>query len=158
METMNDFIERIRGKYDIQSDYGLAKILKVTRNAISAHKHKRSKHFSEETAYKIAELLDLDPAYVMSCLAAERAKDVRVRETWQRVSKILRVASLPALIFFVSNFVPTKDVVAGSVFSISHNVTYYTLCVIKWLKKWSTCLISLFWCRLPLRRIRRRYV
>jgi len=148
METMQDFIGRIRDRYDVRSDYGLAKILGITRNAISAHKHKRSKHFSEETAYRIAELLDLPPEYVMSCLAAERAKDERVREAWGRVSKLVRVASFSAVISLLSIFVPTKESVAGGSFSFSHNATYYTLCVRRWLKKWRTCLLSWFWCRL----------
>ena len=148
MENMQDFIERIRDRYDVRSDYGLAKILGITRNAISAHKHKRSKHFSEETAYRIAELLDLPPEYVMSCLAAERAKDERVREAWGRVSKLVRVASLSAVIGVFSIFVPTKQVHANGGLSISHNVTDYTLCVRRRLKKWRACLLSWFWCRL----------
>lgn len=96
MEKMQSFLEQIRKRYDITSDYGLAKILQVSRTAISAHKYKRSKNFSEESAYKIAKLLDLDPAYVLTCLAAERAKDDRVRETWRRVGEIIRAhAQIP---------------------------------------------------------------
>ena len=129
MEKMQDFVQQIRQRYDIKSDYGLAKALSLSRNAISAHKHKRSKHFSEETAYRIAELLNMDPAYVMTCLAAERAKDERVRETWQRVGRLMRVGFV---VIFVSIFVPKPA--EASVFSFLHNVTDYTLCAIrKWL-------------------------
>lgn len=146
---MQDFVQRLRDLYDIRSDYGLAKALKISRNAISAHKHNRSKHFSEETAYKIAEMLNVDPAYVMACLAAERAKDERVRETWQRVSKMVRIGVVAVI---VSIFVPAPPAMASGSFSFLHNVTDYTLCVRRWLKKWRACLLSPLWCRLSPRQ------
>lgn len=144
MEKMQDFVQKVRDLYDIKSDYGLAKALKISRNAISAHKHKRSKHFSEETAYKIAEMLNVDPAYVMACLAAERAKDERVRETWQRVSKMMRVGVIAIV---VSIFVPMKPAEASTAVSISHNtnVVHIMRAFRRWLDKWAICSLLGFW-------------
>lgn len=142
METIGDFVNQLKKRYDISSDYGLAKILGLTRQTMSAHKSGRAKHFSQETAYRLAELLDVDPAYVMTCLEAERAKDDRVREAWQRVGKMMRVGAIALIVSF---FVPSQPAEASS-FSISHNVTDYTLCAR--LRKWLTCFRDMFWGKL----------
>ena len=149
METMGDFVKKLKKRYDISSDYGMAKILGLSPQTMSAHKSGRAKHFSEETAYKIGELTNEDPAYAMVVLAIERAKDDKVREAWRRVARIMR-SSAPVffIVFVLSIFMPAKPASAIGSFSISHNVTDYTLCVRRWLKKWRTCLLSPLWCRL----------
>lgn len=148
-ESIEEFINKIKREHDIDSDYGMAKILRLTRQALSAHRSKRAKHFSEETVYRMGELTNEDPAYALVVLAAERAKDEKVREAWRRVAQIMR-SSTPIIFvaLFLSIFVPTKPALADSGFSVSHNTTHYTLCVRRWLKKWRTCLLSWFWCRL----------
>lgn len=89
MKTSKDFVREIRARYGkkgILSDYALAKLLGVTSSTMSLHKSGGVKSFGDETGERIAELLDLDPAYVLACLAAERAKRPDVRATWQRVA------------------------------------------------------------------------
>ena len=94
METMSSFVQKLKARYVVSSDYGMAKLLGLTRQAMSAHKNGRSKNFSESTAYRIAELLNMDPAYVIACLAAERSKDKRVAEAWRRIVELVRVNAL----------------------------------------------------------------
>lgn len=101
METMNDFIASIRKRQPGMNDSELARTIGVTRQAISQMKSGRSKHFSDETAYNIAEVLGIDPAYVLLCLAAERSKDARVKHTWQRINRFFKSAGSRAAIFSV---------------------------------------------------------
>lgn len=93
MPTMADFLSRLQKSHGVSSDYKLAKLLGLTRQTISAHKSGRAKHFSDETAYRLAVLLNEDPAYVLTCLAFERSSDTEVRKTWQRVARILKQAA-----------------------------------------------------------------
>jgi hypothetical protein len=64
----------------------MAKLLGLTRSAMSTHRTGKVKSFGEETALRIAELLDLNPAYVLACLAAERAKRPDVAKVWKKVA------------------------------------------------------------------------
>jgi len=89
METMDEYIEQIRKRYNIDSDYRLAQLLGVTRQAIHHHKIGRAKHVSEETAYQIAALLGLDPKKVLLTLAIEKAKNERIKRLWQSIAKEL---------------------------------------------------------------------
>lgn len=145
METMGDFVKKLKKLYDISSDYGMAKILGLSRQTMSAHKSGRAKHFSEETAYKTGELTNEDPAYAMVVLAIDRAKDEKVREAWRRVARIMR-GSAPVIfvVLLVSIFVPTKPVYAASSFSFLHNATDYTLCGLRRVKYWFNYIVSRF--------------
>lgn len=148
METMGDFVDKIKQRYDISSDYGLAKVLGLTRQTMSSHRTGRAKHFSEETACRIAALLDVDPAYVMACLAAERAKSEDVREAWKRVSKIMRSAPLVIALSITSIFVPPQNAHASGAHYISHNSNVLHIMRRRIRDKWRACLLSRFWCRL----------
>lgn len=92
MPTMSDFIKRLEKNHNVNSDYKLAKLLGLTRQTISAHKNGRAKHFSEDTVYRLAMLLNEDPGYVLVCLAHERSSGKDVRDTWQRVGQVLKSA------------------------------------------------------------------
>ena len=129
METMNDFIEMIRKQRPIMSDAELARTIGITRQAISQLKSGRTKHFSDETAYNIAEVLGIDPAYVLLCLAAERSSDQRVKLTWQRINRFFKNAGTRAAVIALLSmtiFVPSTNKADTQTFS--HNATYYTLC------------------------------
>jgi hypothetical protein len=56
-------------------------------------------------AIRVAELLELDPGYVLACMAAERAQRPVVREAWERLA-----ASLAVLVMAVgSATLPVAD-------------------------------------------------
>ncbi len=102
METSKDFARAIKARYSIESDYALAKLLGLSRSAISEHRTGKSKSFGEETGFRIAELLDLDAGHVLACLAAERSKDIKVKKVWQRLAELTRVAIIAPLLFAVT--------------------------------------------------------
>lgn len=98
MSTMKQFISQIREKYGVTSDYQLAQLLGVTRQNISEHKRGKIKNFSEETAYRISQLLNIEPAYVLSCLAEERADNKAIKASWKKVSRLLETMGRAAVI------------------------------------------------------------
>lgn len=123
METSKDFTSAIKARYSIESDYALAKLLHLQASTLSAHKSGRAKTFGEDTGFRIAELLDLPAEYVLSCLAAERSKDIKVKEVWRRLAELTRVAIIAPALFAVtlagSSFVtPSPASYANSVYYV----------------------------------------
>lgn len=96
METTLDFLERLKAKYDGASDYRAAQLLGVTKSAVYSWRH-RGKHMGDDTAVKMAELLDLHPAYVMACTSAERSESDKTISVWQQVAS--QYAACFALVF-----------------------------------------------------------
>ena len=90
MQSTNEFLNAIAAKHGGASDYRLAKLLGVTKGAISAHRC-RGVGLSDELALKVAAELSLDPVFVLACAHAERAKQPEIRAIWERVA--VRVAA-----------------------------------------------------------------
>lgn len=100
MKTTVELLDQARAVCGGISDYELAKRLQLTRSAVS--KLRTGKAFlGEETAVKIAELVGLDAGYVLSCIAAERAKRTAVKKAWSRAAaKLAGAVTVAAGLFF----------------------------------------------------------
>ncbi|WP_080492206.1 helix-turn-helix domain-containing protein [Burkholderia ubonensis] len=82
MKTTVQYLDALKKRLDLPSDYAAAKVLGVTRQAVSKYRNGQSV-FDEATAIRAAELLDLDPLEVISACKAESAPDARVRRVWE---------------------------------------------------------------------------
>lgn len=68
-----ELLDKVKAKYDLPSDYALAKKIELTRSYVS--RLRQGKHFpSTENAYKLAQLLMLNPLQVVVSCEYERAK------------------------------------------------------------------------------------
>ena len=85
MKTTADFIEALKAKYGLKSNYAVAKFLNQTDTAIARWSNGKTT-FSDETAMHVAYLLDLDPAYVVASVHAERAKHANEKKLWERIA------------------------------------------------------------------------
>ena len=84
--TPYDLIVKCREKLDLPSDYATAKRLGLTKGAISIIKT-RGTGFNNETAWKVAEILDMDPAEVIAVCElarAESSEDAARVAMWKR--------------------------------------------------------------------------
>lgn len=101
METTSDFLERLRTRLDAGSgcsDYKLAKVLQVSTGGMTNYlKHGRS--MDDDVAVRLAELLELNPGYVVACCHAERSKSVKVSKVWQNIAAQYAACLLIALPF-----------------------------------------------------------
>lgn len=86
MKTSAEYLDAIKAKQSLSSDYAVSKALGISRQRITAYR-KGDDSFSDETAAKVAELLDADPEEVVIAAHAERAKDERTRALWARLAK-----------------------------------------------------------------------
>ena len=98
MQTTTDFLDAVKAKTGLSSDYAIAKILGVTHQTVS--RYRVGKDFlGNSTAIKVAVILEIDAAIVIACAHAERARSEQERELWEHIVKALGglgVAPLPA--------------------------------------------------------------
>jgi transcriptional regulator with XRE-family HTH domain len=81
MKTTVEFLDAVSAKLGGASDYAIAKELGVTRSAVSRYRNGHG-GFDDETAMKVARVLDIDPGAVVTAAHAERSKSPELRRVW----------------------------------------------------------------------------
>lgn len=87
-----DFIEQVKVKHGLPSNYAAARFLGMTDQRISAYARGR-REFDDETAKKVAEALDLEPIYVMLQVQAERAPQHEIKVIWRQAAEAMLTAA-----------------------------------------------------------------
>lgn len=85
MDTTRSLLERLRSKYAGCSDYRLAKILGLSKTAMTRYT-RHGGGMSHENGVKIAVELELQPEYVLACLAYEREQVEHIKPYWERLA------------------------------------------------------------------------
>lgn len=101
MQT-NDFLDALKDRYNIGSDYALAKFLGINPNNVSNYRRGVS-CLDNDRAMKVAELLDMPPGYVLASIEAERAdrmKKEAAGKAWRHAAALLRGGRAAALFLF----------------------------------------------------------
>jgi hypothetical protein len=85
MKTTRELLEAARLLCEPPTYYRLAKELGISRQAMT--RYRQGGTFDDAVAIGIAELLGLEPGYVLACMGAERAKRPAVRQVWEKVAE-----------------------------------------------------------------------
>lgn len=109
MKTTIEFLKAVKQKHNIPSDGKLALILGHTRSSVSLLLQGRN-FLGDEAAMKVADLLDLDPAYVVACVHAERAKHAKEKQLWERIATL--TAGIAAALLVIA-ILPTAQLPTG---------------------------------------------
>jgi plasmid maintenance system antidote protein VapI len=81
-----EYFKLVKRRLGIESDYALAKALGLQSSAVS--KIQAGKHtMGEETALKVAEILNVHPALVLADLQAEREKNPQIQAIWRGLAE-----------------------------------------------------------------------
>lgn len=86
MLTTVELLNRVKAAYDLRSDYALAKKLGVSAQRVSNYIRKKT-FLDDKMSFVVAELLDLNPAYVVACTNMERAERLEDKSSvsfWMR--------------------------------------------------------------------------
>lgn len=75
------YLDELRRRLELPSDYALAKRLGVSKTAVSHYRSNRHT-FEDRMALKVARLLDQEPLAVLADMAAQRAKEPDEIEAW----------------------------------------------------------------------------
>jgi transcriptional regulator with XRE-family HTH domain len=93
MQGTRDFLDALARQYGGASDYALAKRLGVSKQSISNYRS-GIRYIGDELAIRIAAELELDPAYVLACVNAEREREPTVSRVWQELARRLAAVVL----------------------------------------------------------------
>lgn len=129
-----EIIEQIKKAHGCNSDYAVAKLLGVQQSTLS-HYRNRGGNMDVATAFRAAELLDMDPALLIAEMELKRAKTSAARET---LSRYIKSASALILVAFMAGGLLVNDATAGLQSIHYANLTawiaalstaaYFTLC------------------------------
>ena len=92
MHTTAALVRALKDCTGIESDYGIAKHLGITKQTLSNYRAGTTA-MSPEIALRVAAELRLDPGYVLACLSAERAKRTDEKRVWERVARRMAQAA-----------------------------------------------------------------
>lgn len=82
--TTIEYLDAIKAKAGISSDYALAKLLGFSLSAVSSYRHAR-RFLDDDAALSVAAALNLHPFQVIADANAERAKTPEQRARWTGV-------------------------------------------------------------------------
>lgn len=105
MQTTVEFLDAVKEKHGIPSDNQLAIRLGSTRSSVSNYRGKKN-YLEDEVAVKVAALLEIDPAYVMACIHAEREKNQEVKKVWSRMAERLSIAAALVAVALIAPALP----------------------------------------------------
>ena len=94
--TTIEYLEAVKAKRGLQSDYALAKLLGVGTSAIIAYRNGRSA-LGIETSIKVGEILGIDSHKVYADGQVERAKSDDQTAFWKGISEKFSVSFLNLL-------------------------------------------------------------
>lgn len=97
MSTTCAFLDAVKVRKALPSDYALAAELGITRSAVSRLRNRKD-FFGDSTAIRVAELLEIDPAIVVAAAHAERAKKPEERAVWESMIQKLGGVAASVLI------------------------------------------------------------
>lgn len=94
MNTL-EFLEAVKVKRGITSDYALAKALGITQQAMSSYRSGNS-IMNDDVCLSVAAALDLAPIFVIAQANAERTKNPETKARWMGLMEGFRTLLSPA--------------------------------------------------------------
>lgn len=104
MKTI-DYLSAAKKRLGITSDYAFAQHLGVTRGAVSLLVNGKV-IMSDETAIKIAHILDIDPLELMAAANRERAKTPEAEAVWAGLMARIATGAHASFDFLISCAAP----------------------------------------------------
>lgn len=105
--TTVDYLDRVKARHGLTSDYALAKLLGLTRASVSLLRSGRNRP-DDSTAIKIAHLLGVDPGLVVAQAHADRAKTPEERAVWESIISMMESKKGVDTRFFRIPLTPAK--------------------------------------------------
>jgi hypothetical protein len=85
MNTL-EYLEAVKTRLGIESDYAVAKVLQMRQSTISGYRA-RGGQMDDDIAAKVAEILGIHPGLVMLDMHRARAKTPAEKSIWQDIYK-----------------------------------------------------------------------
>lgn len=102
MLTTDQLLDAAKTAAGITSDYRLARTIPVSDNTLYNWRHGLTSP-DEERSARLAEMAGLDVGYVLTCMAAARAKDEGLKSAWATLAKRLEGIAAVLLLAIVAS-------------------------------------------------------
>lgn len=79
--TTIEYLDAVKKRYGIASDYAVAKLLNFPQSSVSAYRNGR-RTFDDDAALAVATALEINPLVVIAAANAERAKTDEQKARW----------------------------------------------------------------------------
>lgn len=113
LNTSIEFLDAVKIKHGIVSDYRLAKILNVSQPCVSRYRLKQST-LDDAICIKVAKLLEVEPATILAAVHAERAKTEAEKSAWKLIyEKLGGIAASLLIGTLLYSSAPTPSQAAG---------------------------------------------
>lgn len=132
MKNAADFLDALRVKHNLTSDYQLAKFLGMKTQQLSRYRG-GSSTFDDTTSAKIAESLGIDPGFVAACMSAQRARTDDARRMWEKVAKKVAAGAAIAFALALAYAVAPDSLIQGAEASQFVNTQYYVKYYTEWI-------------------------
>ena len=86
-----EFLDAIKEKYGIKTDYRLSRILKISPSRISMYRSSK-REFDEDTCKLVAIELDETVEFLLAEIQAVRAMQTKHEAAWRRLARLARKA------------------------------------------------------------------
>lgn len=139
MKTV-DFLDAVKARHNLPSDYAAAKFLGLTQAQVSRYRT-RQDTFGDAMAVKVAGLLELPADYVLACIHSERTSDAELSKIWAGLAdKLKKTSATTAAVAFAILFTADPD---GGAMAANSNIQQRTqmvdnpaLYIMSTLKRW----------------------
>jgi transcriptional regulator with XRE-family HTH domain len=84
MKSTGQYLDEVKGRLELPSDYAIAKALGVTRAAISSYRNGRSMP-DDLVCARIADALGVEPMEVIAAINYQRSKTDEARVLWESI-------------------------------------------------------------------------
>lgn len=108
MKTTADYLDELRARFKVESDYALREHTGWRLQQISRYRTKKSS-FDDATARKVSAWLDAKLEEVLIDMNAQRARDKEIRNAWQRIAAGTAAVVIVAALPFGSDFISTAN-------------------------------------------------
>ncbi|WP_404989555.1 helix-turn-helix domain-containing protein [Caballeronia sp. LZ016] len=131
MKTTGKYLDEVRDRLDLPSDYAIAKALGVTRSAISSYRTGRTVP-DDLVCARIAAALGVEPMEVIAATNYQRAKTDEARTLWESIwGKAAGAIALTLTLFAVGlSVAPTSKATESGNGWVVRNTLCYVNCEI----------------------------
>lgn len=82
MKNVDNYLDSLKKKYEIKSDYALAKFMGISKQRITTYRQGRSS-FNTEISIVVAKLLGLEPLEIIAAMLSAREKGSLSKSFWE---------------------------------------------------------------------------
>lgn len=117
MKTTADYLDALRVRFNVPSDYGLQTATGWHRQQISRYRTKKGT-FDDETAQRVAAWLEKPLEEILLDMNAQRAKSPEVKKAWMRASQAMASGAIALflLVVFYRHGIDLEVISAGFLF------------------------------------------